>query len=99
AIGWAGVQPVDRDEDAETLLARQISTIEGVAQVSVFGSAKYAVRIQADPAALATRQIGIDKLVNAVANANVNLATGALNGDTKSTVIHTGDHLNNAPEL
>jgi len=43
--------------------------------VSVFGSAKYAVRIQADPAALATRQIGIDKLVSAVANANVNLAT------------------------
>ena len=87
------------DEYAETLLARQLSTIEGVAQVSVFGSAKYAVRIQADPAALATRQIGIDKLVNAVAAANVNLATGALNGDTRSTVIHTGGQLNNAAEF
>ena len=87
------------DEYAETLLARQISTLEGVAQVSVFGSAKYAVRIQADPDALAARKIGIDTLVNAVSAANVNLATGALNGPTRSTVIHTGGQLNNAAEF
>jgi HAE1 family hydrophobic/amphiphilic exporter-1 len=87
------------DEYAETLLARQISTIEGVAQINVFGSAKYAVRIQADPAALAARQIGIDKLASAVAAANVNLATGALNGPTRSTIIHTGGQLNNAAEF
>jgi len=93
------MKPSEVDEYAETLLARQISTIEGVAQVGVFGTAKYAVRIQADPAALATRQIGIDKLVAAVANANVNLATGSLNGDTRSTVIHTGGQLNNAAEF
>jgi len=99
ALSSTTLKPSEVDEYAETLLARQISTIEGVAQVSVFGSAKYAVRIQADPAALATRQIGIDKLVNAVANANVNLATGALNGDTRSTVIHTGGQLNNAAEF
>ena len=68
------------DEYAETLLARQLSTINGVAQVGVFGNSKYAVRIQADPDALATRQIGIDTLSNAVAAANVNQATGALNG-------------------
>jgi len=99
AMSSSTLKPSEVDEYAETLLARQISTIEGVAQVGVFGSAKYAVRIQADPAALATRQIGIDKLVNAVANANVNLATGALNGDTRSTVIHTGGQLNNAAEF
>jgi HAE1 family hydrophobic/amphiphilic exporter-1 len=93
------LKPSEVDEYAETLLARQISTIEGVAQVSVFGSAKYAVRIQADPSALATRQIGIDKLVSTVAAANVNLATGALNGATQSTVIHTGGQLNNAAEF
>ena len=50
------------DEYAETLLARQISTIDGVAQVNVFGQRKYAVRIQADPDALAARSIGIDTL-------------------------------------
>ncbi|HET7086465.1 MAG TPA: efflux RND transporter permease subunit [Rhizomicrobium sp.] len=99
AMSSSTLKPSEVDEYAETLLARQISTIEGVAQVGVFGSAKYAVRIQADPAALATRQIGIDKLVNAVAQANVNLATGALNGPTRSTVIHTGGQLNNAGEF
>ncbi len=48
------------DRYAETLLARQLSTLDGVAQVNVFGAAHYAVRIQADPAALAARGIGID---------------------------------------
>ena len=57
------------------------------------------MRIQADPGALATRQIGIDKLANAVAAANVNQATGALNGPTRSTIIHTGGQLNNAAEF
>ena len=99
AMSSSTMKPSEVSEYAETLLARQISTIDGVAQVGVFGTAKYAVRIQADPAALATRQIGIDRLVNAVANANVNLATGALNGDTRSTVIHTGGQLNNAAEF
>ena len=47
------------------LLARQISTLDGVAQVQVFGAAKYAVRIQADPDALAARGIGIDTLADA----------------------------------
>ena len=93
------LKPSEVDEYAETLLARQISTLEGVAQVSAFGSAKYAVRIQADPDALATRKIGIDTLVNAVSAANVNLATGALNGPTRSTIIHTGGQLNNAAEF
>jgi HAE1 family hydrophobic/amphiphilic exporter-1 len=99
AMRSAMLRPSEVDEYAETLLARQISTIEGVAQVSVFGSAKYAVRIQADPYALAARQIGIDQLSNAVAAANVNLATGALNGPTRSTVIHTGGQLTNAAEF
>ena len=84
------------DEYAETLLARQISTIAGVAQVGVFGNSKYAVRIQADPDALATRQIGIDTLSAAVAAANVNQATGALNGNVQSQTIHANGQLNNA---
>ena len=95
----ATVKRSEVDEYAETLLARQISTLPGVAQVSAFGSAKYAVRIQADPDALAARKIGIDALVSAVSAANVNLATGALNGPTRSTVIHTGGQLSNAAEF
>src|SRR6201996_4698237 len=89
----------DLDEYAETLLAREISTIEGVAQIQVFGQGKYGVRIQADPDALAARQIGIDQLANAVAAANVNLATGAINGPRQAASILATGQLNNAKEF
>jgi HAE1 family hydrophobic/amphiphilic exporter-1 len=84
---------------AETLLARQLSTLDGVAQVSVFGSQKYAVRIQADPAALAARQIGVDQLAAAIDTANVNIATGTLNGPTRASVIHADGQLNDAADF
>ncbi|MGZ5928606.1 MAG: efflux RND transporter permease subunit [Rhizomicrobium sp.] len=93
------IQRTALDEYAETLLARQLSTIAGVAQVGVFGNSKYAVRIQADPDALAARQIGIDMLSNAVASSNVNQATGALNGPQQSATIHTSGQLNNAAQF
>src|SRR4029077_1673105 len=86
------------DRYAETLLARQLSTLNGVAQVQVFGAAKYAVRIQADPAALAARGIGIDQLAQAVQRANANQATGALNGIDDAAIIHTDGQLQNAAE-
>src|ERR1043165_3537557 len=81
------------DRYAETLLARQLSTLNGVAQVQVFGAAKYAVRIQADPSALAARGIGIDQLAQAVQRANANQATGALNGIDDAAIIHTDGQL------
>ena len=54
--------------------------ISGVAQVQVYGSQKYAVRIQVDPQALASRGIGIDEVAQAIQSANVNLPTGTLYG-------------------
>ncbi len=54
------------DQYAETMMAQRISMVNGVAQVQVYGSQKYAVRIQLDPQALATRQIGIDEVQKAV---------------------------------
>jgi HAE1 family hydrophobic/amphiphilic exporter-1 len=68
------------DEYAETYLAQRISTISGVAQVQVFGSQKYAVRVQVDPRALAAKNIGIDEVERAVSRGNVNLPTGTLFG-------------------
>ncbi|MDE2060492.1 MAG: efflux RND transporter permease subunit, partial [candidate division NC10 bacterium] len=79
------------DEYAETMLAQRISTISGVAQVQVFGSQKYAVRVQLDPRALATRGIGIDEVEKAIAQGNVNLPTGTLYGSHQAfTVQATG---------
>src|SRR5262245_59124330 len=84
------------DRFAETLLARQLSTLDGVAQVSVFGAAHYAVRVQADPAAPAGRGIGVDELADAVRASNANQATGTLNGLDRAEIIHTDGQLNSA---
>src|SRR5436305_4123936 len=70
----------DVDEYAETLMAQRISMVSGVAQVSVFGAKKYAVRAQLDPKALAYRQIGVDEVQQAVQRGNVNLPNGTLYG-------------------
>lgn len=85
------------DEYAENVLAQQISMINGVAQVSVFGAQKYAVRIQMNPEILASRGIGLDQVALAVQNANVNLATGNLNtGKQQSFLIQATGQLQNA---
>jgi HAE1 family hydrophobic/amphiphilic exporter-1 len=68
------------DEFAENTLAQRISMVQGVAQVNVFGSQKYAVRIDLDPDALSARGIGIDTVSNAVGTGNVDLPTGTLYG-------------------
>jgi HAE1 family hydrophobic/amphiphilic exporter-1 len=68
------------NEYGDTLMAQRISMIDGVAQVLVFGSQKYAVRVQLRPQDLASRGIGIDEASLAVQAANVNLPTGILYG-------------------
>ncbi len=84
------------NEYAETYLAQRISTINGVAQVQVFGQQKYAVRVQLDPNALAARQIGINEVEQAVANANVNLPTGTLYGKERIFAVQATGQLANA---
>ena len=84
------------DKYARSVLAPQISILDGVAQVNIFGSAKYAVRIQADPDALAARQMGINELVDAANLLNTDQPTGTLNGTTKTSVIHAEGQLMNA---
>ncbi|HWV37901.1 MAG TPA: efflux RND transporter permease subunit [Vulgatibacter sp.] len=79
------------DEYAETLMAQRISMVSGVAQVQVFGSQKYAVRVRVDPNELATRGVGIDEVSRAVQAANVNLPSGVLWGaDTAFTLESEG---------
>ncbi|MGD0210568.1 MAG: efflux RND transporter permease subunit, partial [Desulfomonilia bacterium] len=84
------------DEFAETLLAQRISMINGVAEVQVYGSQKYAVRVHLDPKALASRSIGIDDVANAVASGNVNLPTGTLWGTNKAFTVQASGQLTNA---
>jgi HAE1 family hydrophobic/amphiphilic exporter-1 len=86
------------DEYAETIIVRSISTIDGVANVDIYGQAHPAVRIQVDPNALAARGIGIDQVAAAVRNANVNLATGTLDGPSRAAVIQADGQLINASD-
>jgi hydrophobic/amphiphilic exporter-1 (mainly G- bacteria), HAE1 family len=84
------------DEYAETLIAQRISMVSGVAQVQVNGAQKYAVRVQLDPLALASRGVGIDEVSQAVQNANVNLPTGVLWGKHQALTVQANGQLEDA---
>jgi HAE1 family hydrophobic/amphiphilic exporter-1 len=84
------------DEYAETYLAQRISTVNGVAQVGVFGSQKYAVRIQLDPQALQSRGVGMDEVATAIDASNVNQPTGVLWGTEQAQTIKADGQLSDA---
>lgn len=76
------------NEYAETGLAQQISMVNGVAQVSVYGAQKYAVRIDLDPLQLAARGIGIDQISTAVQRGSANRPTGTLYGANRNYTVY-----------
>ncbi|MGH9412010.1 MAG: efflux RND transporter permease subunit, partial [Vicinamibacterales bacterium] len=84
------------DDYAENLIATQISEVPGVAQVTVNGQAKYAVRVELNPQALASRQIGIDEVEQAIQNANVNLPMGTLFGAERAYNVQSNGQLSDA---
>jgi HAE1 family hydrophobic/amphiphilic exporter-1 len=78
---------------ADTVISPRISMISGVAQVLIYGSQKFAVRVQLDPRALATRGIGIDEASAAVQQGNVNLPTGTLWGPNQALTLEANGQL------
>ena len=86
----------DVNEFADTVIAPRISMVNGVAQVLVYGSQKYAVRVQLDPKALASRKIGLDEVAASLGNWNVNLPTGGLQGDKQAFTIQASGQLYDA---
>ncbi len=87
------------DEAAEITIAQPISMIDGVAQVQVYGQKQYAVRVQLDPQALATRGIGLDQVRTAIQQGNVELPTGSLSGPDQRYIIQANGQLMNASEF
>src|SRR5450756_2507673 len=98
SLSSASVQLSQVNEYADTILAQQISTISGVAQVDVYGAQKYAVRAQLNPLALAARRIGIDEVTNAIAAGNTNQPVGVLYGDDESVTVETNGQLMQAAD-
>jgi HAE1 family hydrophobic/amphiphilic exporter-1 len=75
------------DEYGETLLAQQISQLPGVAQVLVYGSQKFAVRVQVDPVAAAARNISLEDVRTVLAKANSNTPVGTLSGAQRDVTL------------
>jgi hydrophobe/amphiphile efflux-1 (HAE1) family protein len=87
------------DEYAETIMARRISMVSGVARVRVFGAQKFAVRVQADPEKLAARQVDLEEVRTALANGSVNLPAGSLYGFSKAYTVESNSQLTSAPQF
>jgi len=86
--------PLDKIEDAaDTNLAQKISQVTGVGLVSIAGGQKPAVRVQANPVALAAYNLSLEDLRTALAAANVDQAKGTLNGSRQSYTIGANDQL------
>jgi len=87
------------DEFADAHIAQRFSTVNGVAQVQVFGSQKYAVRLFVDPNALAKRGLGLDKVVSAIQSANSNLPSGSLQGKARTYTVRSDGKLEKAADF
>jgi len=91
--------PLTQVEDlTDTRLAQKISQLPGVGLVSINGGQRPAVRVQANPKALAAYGLNLDDLRTTIANANVNTPKGNFDGPMRATTINANDQLKSASE-
>ncbi|MCE4557047.1 multidrug efflux RND transporter permease subunit [Pelomonas cellulosilytica] len=91
--------PVTRVHDlVESRLAQKISQVPGVGFVGIAGGRRPAVRIQADPGALASLGLSVDDLRTAVGSANVNQSKGSFDGPLRASTLDANDQLKSAAE-
>src|SRR3954454_5248675 len=86
------------DEYAQVVLTQQISQLPGVAQVEVYGSQKFAVRVQVDPIAAAARNISLDEIRRVIASTNSNSPVGTLYGAQKNVTLLATSAMRSAAE-
>ncbi len=87
------------DAFAQQVISPALSTVDGVAQVLIWGSQKYAVRIQIDPTALAARGIGVDELQAAITATNANTPVGTIQNNAQQLTIQAKTQLANAAQF
>ena len=88
--------PSDLQDYAEHLITPTLSILDGVAQVNVFGSKRFAIRVRVKPAALVAANMGLDELSAALRGANVNTPVGTLEGPKQTLVLQANKQLQNA---
>jgi hydrophobe/amphiphile efflux-1 (HAE1) family protein len=86
------------DDYADTILAQQISQIEGVSQVTIGGEQKPAVRVQVDPAKLAAKNLTLEDIRGVLAATTTNAAKGTLYSDIRSFTLAANDQLSEASD-
>jgi HAE1 family hydrophobic/amphiphilic exporter-1 len=84
------------NEYAEISIGQTVSQIPGVAQVSVYGAQKFAIRVQADPEAAAARGLSLDDIRNAVSAANSSTPVGTLNGPKQDVALQASGQMDKA---
>ena len=87
------------DAYGEDVISPALSTMDGVGQVQVFGAHQYAVRIEVEPTALATRGIGLDQLSTAIANSNSIAPIGTLTATHQQLAIESNGQPSNAAQF
>jgi len=86
------------DDYADTILAQQMSQIEGVSQVTIGGEQKPAVRVQVDPAKLAAKNLTLEDIRGVLAATTTNAAKGTLYSDIRSFTLAANDQLSQASD-
>lgn len=99
ALRSPSLSPADLQDYAEHLIVPTLSTVDGVAQVNIFGAKRYAVRVRVQPQALATRNISLDEISAALRAANVNTPVGTLEGPKQTLVLQANKQLRTAAEF
>jgi HAE1 family hydrophobic/amphiphilic exporter-1 len=89
----------DLNDFAEHLISPTLSTLDGVAQVNIFGQKRFAVRVRVQPDALASRNISLDELTKALAAANANTPVGTLEGPAQTLTLQANRQLRSAAEF
>ncbi|WP_423709424.1 efflux RND transporter permease subunit [Undibacterium sp. WLX3042] len=84
---------------AEHLISPSLSTLEGVAQVNIFGIKRYAVRIRVMPDALSARNLTLDELASSIRTSNANTPVGTLDGDKQTLTLLANKQLQSAAEF
>jgi HAE1 family hydrophobic/amphiphilic exporter-1 len=91
--------PLSKVSDfAETQLGQQISQLSGVAQVEVYGSQKFAIRVQVDPVAAAARNVSLDEIRRVIAATNSNTPVGTLYGPRQNVTLSATAAMRTAEE-
>jgi len=86
------------NEYGDITIGQAISQLPGVAQVSVYGAQKFAIRVQADPEAAAARGLSMEDIRNAVANANSSTPVGTLNGPKQDVALQASGQMDKAAD-